>query len=89
LKSRGLTLFLRVGTLWTCDDGLFFEIPPLASDFLVTTSHPFLENVLQTLCSKLLKDSGTGDFLASELPFRGWKSPQTAWGEIWTVWRMF
>jgi hypothetical protein len=31
-KVRGLTLLLRVGTLWRCDDGLFFEVPPLASD---------------------------------------------------------
>jgi hypothetical protein len=28
-------------------------------------------------------------FLASELPFHGWKSPEIAWVEIWTVWRMF
>jgi hypothetical protein len=27
-------------------------------------------------------------FLASELPFHGWKSPEIPWGEIWTVWRM-
>jgi len=25
----------------------------------------------------------TSEFLASELPFRGWKSPEIAWGEIW------
>jgi hypothetical protein len=31
----------------------------------------------------------TSKFLASELPFHGWKSPEIAWGEIWTVWRMF
>jgi hypothetical protein len=24
----------------------------------------------------------------AELPFRGWKSPEIAWGEIWTVWWM-
>jgi hypothetical protein len=28
-KVRGLTL-LRVGTLWRCGDGLFFEVSPLA-----------------------------------------------------------
>jgi hypothetical protein len=28
--------------------GLFFEVPPLASDALLTTLHPLLENVLQT-----------------------------------------
>jgi hypothetical protein len=22
-------------------------------------------------------------------PFHVWKSPEIAWGEIWTVWRMF
>jgi hypothetical protein len=48
-KVRGLTLLLRVGTLWRCGDGLFFEVPPLASDALVTTLHPLLENVLQTV----------------------------------------
>jgi hypothetical protein len=48
-KVRGLTLLLRVGTLWRCGDGLFFEVPPLASDALLTTLHPLLENVLQTV----------------------------------------
>jgi len=31
--------------LWRCGDGLFFEVPPLASDALLTTLHPRLENV--------------------------------------------
>jgi hypothetical protein len=35
--------------LWRCGDGLFFEIPPLASDALLTTLHPLLEDVLQTV----------------------------------------
>jgi hypothetical protein len=48
-KVHGLTLLLRVGTLWRCSDGLFFEVPPLASDALLTTLHPVLENVLQTV----------------------------------------
>jgi hypothetical protein len=48
-KVRGLRLLLRVSTLWRCGDGLFFEVPPLASDPLLTTLHPLLENVLQTL----------------------------------------
>jgi hypothetical protein len=48
-KVRVLTLLLRVGTLWRCGDGLFFEVPPLASDALFTTLHPLLENVLQTV----------------------------------------
>jgi hypothetical protein len=93
-KVRGLTLLLRVGTLWRCFDGLFFEVrmsgavppfpntaswrgaelkhrdnftfyllPPLASNTLLTTLHPLLENVLQTVCRKLHEDSGTGGFL--------------------------
>jgi hypothetical protein len=49
LKVRGLTLLFRVGTLWRCGDGLFFEIPPLASVALLTTLHPLLKNVLQTV----------------------------------------
>jgi hypothetical protein len=28
-------------------------------------------------------------FLASELPFYGWKGPEIAWGKIWTVGEMF
>jgi hypothetical protein len=49
LKVRGLSLLLRVGTLWKCGDGLFFEVPPLASDALLTTLYPLLKNVLQTV----------------------------------------
>jgi hypothetical protein len=48
-KVRGLVLLLRVGTLWRCGDGLFFEVPTLASDALHTTLHPLLENVPQTV----------------------------------------
>jgi hypothetical protein len=48
-KVRGLTFLLRVGTLWRCGDGLFFGVPPVASDALLTTLHPFLQNVLQTV----------------------------------------
>jgi hypothetical protein len=48
-KIRALTLLLRVGTLWRCGDGLFFEVPTLASDALLTTLRPLLENVLQTV----------------------------------------
>jgi hypothetical protein len=47
-KVRGLTLLLQVGTFWRCGDGLFFQIPPLASDALLTTLS-LLENVLQTV----------------------------------------
>jgi hypothetical protein len=69
-KVHGLTLLLRVGTLWRCGDGLFFEIPPLASDALLTTLHPLLENVPQTVYRKLQEDSGTGGFNLGA-PFSG------------------
>jgi hypothetical protein len=49
LKSSWTLLLLRVETLWRCGDGLFFEVPPLASDALLITPHPLLENVLQTV----------------------------------------
>jgi hypothetical protein len=48
-KVRGLTLLLRVRTLWRCGDGPFFEVPPMAGDALLTTLHLLLENVLQTV----------------------------------------
>jgi hypothetical protein len=48
-KVRELTLLLRVGTLWRCGDGLFFEALPLASDAHLTTLQALLENVLQTV----------------------------------------
>jgi hypothetical protein len=38
----------------------------------------------KTCCRPLI----ISKFLASELPFHDWKSPEIAWGEIWTVWRM-
>jgi hypothetical protein len=41
---------------------LFFEVPPLASNALLTTLHPLLKNVLQIVCHKLQEDSGTGNF---------------------------
>jgi hypothetical protein len=40
-----------------------FEVPPLASDELLTTLHPLLENILQTVGRKLQEDNGTGGFL--------------------------
>jgi hypothetical protein len=63
-----------------------------AKHFLQRSTH-----LLRTICLKLQEDSGTGcfdllitsKFLATELPFDGWKSPEIAWGEIWTLWRMF
>jgi hypothetical protein len=48
-KVHELTLLLQVRTLWRCGDSLFFEVPPLASNALLTTLHPLLENVLQTV----------------------------------------
>jgi hypothetical protein len=54
--------------LWRCGDGLFFEVPPLASNAILTTLHPLLENVLQTV-----------DHF--EISFLGWKSPEIAWGK--------
>jgi hypothetical protein len=35
--------------MWRCGDGLFFEVLPLASDELLTTLYPLLENVLETV----------------------------------------
>jgi hypothetical protein len=60
--------------LWRCGDGLFFEVPPLASDTLLTTLHPLLENVLQTV----------DDFEISGLgaPFLWLEKPEISWGEI-------
>jgi hypothetical protein len=64
--------------MWRCNDGLFFKVPPLASDAILTMLHPLLKNVLQTICCKLWEDSGTGGFdllitlkFALELPFHG------------------
>jgi hypothetical protein len=41
---------------------VFFAGPPKASETHLTTLHPLLENVLQTVCLKLQEDSGTGNF---------------------------
>jgi hypothetical protein len=45
-KVRELTLLLQVGTLRRCGDDLFFEVPPLVSNALLTMLHPLLKNVL-------------------------------------------
>jgi hypothetical protein len=74
--------------LWRCRDGLFFEVLPLASDGLITTLNPLLENVLQTVAARFRRIVVQA-VLTSELPFHGWMSPEIAWGEIWTIWRMF
>jgi hypothetical protein len=63
--------------LWRYGDGLFFEVPPLA---LLTTLHPLLENVLQTVCRKLQEDRGTGCF-----DLFMFKKKNIAWGDIETV----
>jgi hypothetical protein len=44
-KVRGL--IIPSGNFVRCGDGLFFEVLPLASDALLTTLHPLLENVQQ------------------------------------------
>jgi len=61
-KLRGLTLLLRVRNLWRCSDSLFFKVPLLASKPLLTVLHPFLENMLHSICCKLQEDSRTGCF---------------------------
>jgi hypothetical protein len=68
--------------LWRCGDRLVFEAFPLASDALLTTLHPRLENVLQTVCLRLKEDSGTGGF---DLLITS-KAQKSHGGEIWTVW---
>jgi hypothetical protein len=47
---------------------LFFEVPPVTSDALLSTFHPLPKNVLQTFCHKLQKDSGTGSFESTNFP---------------------
>jgi hypothetical protein len=60
--------------LWRCGDGLFSEVPPLASDALLTTLHHLLENVLQTV------DHFEISYLGA---FFSWlEKPRIAWGEI-------
>jgi hypothetical protein len=61
-RVRGITLLLQVRTLWRYGDSLFFEVPPLASNALLTTLHPILEKVLQTIYCKLQEDSAASSF---------------------------
>jgi hypothetical protein len=49
-------------------------LPWQAMCFLQRSTH-----FSKTCCRPLI----TSKFLASELPFHGWKSPEIAWGEIW------
>jgi hypothetical protein len=51
-------------------------LPWQAMHFLQRSTH-----FSKTCCRPLI----TSKFLASELPFHGWKSPEITWGEIWTV----
>jgi hypothetical protein len=69
-KVHGLTLLLRVGTLWRCGDGLFFEVSP----FMHVLQHS--THLSKTCCRPLISSK----FLASELPFHGWKRPEITWG---------
>jgi hypothetical protein len=62
-KFRGFTLLIRVGTSWRCGDGLFFSIPPVTSDVLLTSSTHFSK----TCCRLLI----TSKFLASDLSLVG------------------
>jgi hypothetical protein len=86
LKHRGnftlvYTLLLRVGT---CGGAMTVSLskylPWQAMHFVQRSTH-----FSKTRCRPLI----TSKFLAWELPFHGWKSPEIVWGEIWTVWRMF
>jgi hypothetical protein len=83
LKSSWTHLITPSRNLWRCDDGLFFEVPPLASDALLTTLHPLLENVLQTVCSKLQEDSGTGGFLPRSSLFMVGKAQKSHGARSW------
>jgi hypothetical protein len=58
--------------LWRCGDGLFFEVPPLASDALLTTLHPLLENVLKTVAQF--------EISCLEAPFSSLEKPRNRMG---------
>jgi len=45
MKCSWTHLLYQVGTLWRCGNGLFFEVPPLASGAFLTTLYSLLENV--------------------------------------------
>jgi hypothetical protein len=70
-RVRGITFLLRVGTLWRCGDGLFRSafLGKLCT-FLQRATH-----FSKTCCRPLVASK----FLALELPFHGWKSPEIAW----------
>jgi hypothetical protein len=51
-------------------------LPWQALHFLQRSTH-----FSKTCCRQLIASK----FLASQLPFHGWKNPEIAWGEIWTM----
>jgi hypothetical protein len=79
-KVRGLTLLFRVVTLWRCGVGLFFEVPPLASDELLTTLHLLLENGLTVVLKEPF--SGWRSNLSGVFALRDWKVAMDALTEI-------
>jgi len=58
------TLLLQVGTFWRCIDGLFFKVWQVMHLLQCST-------LFSKMCCRPLI---TLKFLASELPFHGWKS---------------
>jgi hypothetical protein len=80
-KVRGLTYYFDselFGGVVTVSFSKYF--PWQAKHFIQRSTH-----FSKTCCRPLI----ISKFLASELPFHGWKSPEIAWDEIWPVWRMF
>jgi hypothetical protein len=61
-------------------DGLFFEVPSLARDALLTTLHPLLENVLQTVCRKLQEDNNRAGGFDLGAPFSWLEKPRNRMG---------
>jgi hypothetical protein len=64
----------KLENLWRCGDGLFFEVPPLASDELLTTLHPLSKTCCRPFAASFRRIVEQA-VLTSELPFHGWKSP--------------
>jgi hypothetical protein len=56
LKSSWFHLITPSRNFVEVRDCLFFEVPPLKSDALLTTLHPLLENVLQIVCRTLQEE---------------------------------
>jgi hypothetical protein len=79
-KVCGLTLLLQVWTLWRCGDGPFFEVPPLASDALLTTLHQLLENGVTVVLKEPVL--GLRSNLSGAPALRDWKVAIGALTEI-------